>query len=223
MFSAWTRTMPIQLFVKGLILGFAIAAPVGPIGVLCIRRSLADGQRAGLATGLGAATADAVYGCAAGFGLAAVSRFLVEQRFWLGLLGGLFLCYLGVRTFLTKPAENPSTGGHPRILSAYFFHFFPNDYQSDDHPVVRSGFCRFGPGDVIELFSGSIVSRRCVRGLSPVVDFSQYRSRPSAETGRSVADANDQPGIRFGNCRAWPLLVSRGVEGLIAGFRTQSR
>ena len=116
--------MALPLFVKGLILGFAIAAPVGPIGVLCIRRSLADGQRAGLATGLGAATADAIYGCVAGFGLAAVSRFLVEQRFWLGLLGGLFLCYLGARTFFSKPAQNPESTRKTSLLGAYLSTFF---------------------------------------------------------------------------------------------------
>ena len=54
---------------KGLAIGFSIAAPVGPIGVLCIRRSLSEGRQVGLATGLGAATADAIYGCVAAFGL----------------------------------------------------------------------------------------------------------------------------------------------------------
>src|SRR4051812_43650135 len=93
-----TANKMFDFFIKGLILGFAIAAPVGPIGVLCIRRSLADGQSSGLATGLGAATADAAYGCMAAFGLTAVSTFLVNQRFWLGLVGGIFLCYLGART-----------------------------------------------------------------------------------------------------------------------------
>ncbi len=90
---------------KGIVIGFSIAAPVGPIGVLCIRRSLAEGTGAGLATGLGAATADALYGCIAGFGLTAISTFLVSQRFWIASLGGLFLCYLGIRTFLAAPAE----------------------------------------------------------------------------------------------------------------------
>ena len=98
--------MALQLFLKGLILGFAIAAPVGPIGVLCIRRSLADGQLSGFATGLGAATADALYGCVAAFGLTAVSGFLVKQQFWLGLIGGIFLCYLGMRTFFAKARSN---------------------------------------------------------------------------------------------------------------------
>lgn len=67
-----------EFLAKGLIIGFAIAAPVGPIGVLCIRRTFADGQAAGLATGLGAATADAFYGAVAGFGLTAISGFLLD-------------------------------------------------------------------------------------------------------------------------------------------------
>src|SRR5947207_15333568 len=97
--------MALQFMFKGIIIGFSIAAPVGPIGVLCIRRSLAEGRQMGLVTGLGAATADAVYGCVAGFGLTAVSSFLVGQKVWLGFVGGLFLCYLGIRTFVSKPAE----------------------------------------------------------------------------------------------------------------------
>ena len=112
-----------QFFFKGLILGFAIAAPVGPIGVLCIRRSLADGQAAGLATGLGAATADALYGCIAAFGLTAVSDYLVKQRFWLGLIGGLFLCYLGVRTFFTKASDKPAAAKKSGLAGAYLSTF----------------------------------------------------------------------------------------------------
>ncbi|NER85069.1 MAG: LysE family transporter [Leptolyngbya sp. SIO1D8] len=92
------------IFFKGLLLGLAIAIPVGPIGVLCIRRTLAMGQLVGLVSGLGAATADGLYGCVAGFGLTAVADFLISQAFWLRLLGGLFLCYLGISTFLSKPA-----------------------------------------------------------------------------------------------------------------------
>ena len=115
--------MTSQFFIKGLILGFAIAAPVGPIGVLCIRRSLADGQRAGFATGLGAATADALYGCVAAFGLTAVSDYLIKQRFWLGLIGGLFLCYLGVRTFFTKASETPAVASRKGLAGAYLSTF----------------------------------------------------------------------------------------------------
>ena len=71
--------MEIGFLLRGLLIGFSIAAPVGPIGVLCIRRTLADGRVSGLVSGLGAATADAVYGSIAGFGLAFISNFLVSQ------------------------------------------------------------------------------------------------------------------------------------------------
>ncbi len=111
--------MAAAFFFKGLAIGFLIAAPVGPIGVLCIRRSLADGFRTGLATGLGAATADAAYGCVAGFGLTAISNFLVGQRPWLELIGGAFLCYLGIRTMVSKPAEQSAGSGGNRLLAAY--------------------------------------------------------------------------------------------------------
>ena len=91
------------IFARGVAIGLAIAAPVGPIGVLCIRRTLAEGRLAGFVTGLGAATADTVYGAVAAFGLTAVSAFLVSQQNWLRLIGGAFLLYLGIRTFLTRP------------------------------------------------------------------------------------------------------------------------
>jgi len=101
-------------FLKGAAIGLSIAAPVGPIGVLCIRRSLADGTWAGFTAGLGAATADAAYGCVAGFGLTAISGFLVRHQVALGLAGGLFLGYLGVRTFASEPApQAPEAGARP--------------------------------------------------------------------------------------------------------------
>lgn len=80
--------MTSHFLLTGLIIGFAIAAPVGPIGVLCIRRTLAHGRTVGLLSGLGAATADAFYGCVAGFGLTAISTLLLNQQFWLALGGG---------------------------------------------------------------------------------------------------------------------------------------
>lgn len=95
----------ITLFIKGLIIGFAIAAPVGPIGVLCIQRSLHDGFKIGLMTGLGAAFADGTYGLVAGFGLSALSSLLIAYQFWIRLIGGLFLLYLGIKLFFTTPRE----------------------------------------------------------------------------------------------------------------------
>jgi len=103
-------SLPLGIIIKGLALGFSIAAPVGPIGVLCIRRTLVRGFKAGLVSGLGAASADAVYGTIAATGLTLVADFLLKQQLWLGLLGGSFLLYLGTKTFRTAPpAENGLT------------------------------------------------------------------------------------------------------------------
>jgi threonine/homoserine/homoserine lactone efflux protein len=113
--------MPFDLFFKGLILGFSIAAPVGPIGVLCIRRTLADGRATGFVSGLGAATADAFYGAVAAFGLTLISDFLQGQTTWLKLIGGAFLVYLGIRTFVAKTVvQSQETKGSPtKLVGAY--------------------------------------------------------------------------------------------------------
>jgi threonine/homoserine/homoserine lactone efflux protein len=112
-------SMDYPLFFRGLVIGFSIAAPVGPIGVLCIRRTLADGQIAGLVSGLGAATADAFYGCVAGFGLTFISSLLIDQQMWMRLFGGLFLLYLGIKTLLSRPAEQAAKTTGNGLLSAY--------------------------------------------------------------------------------------------------------
>jgi threonine/homoserine/homoserine lactone efflux protein len=108
-----------RLIITGFVIGFSIAAPVGPIGVLCIRRTLAEGRLHGLVSGLGAATADAIYGCIAGFGLTFISDLLVKEQFWLRLVGGVFLCFLGVRTLLAKPRETEQSDKRTGLLGAY--------------------------------------------------------------------------------------------------------
>lgn len=111
--------MELSFFLKGLLIGISIAAPVGPIGVLCIKRTLTQGRFVGFVSGLGAATADAMYGLVAGFGLTSISKFLIGQQFWLQFVGGLFLCYLGVRTFLSKANYSPSESKGKSLLGAY--------------------------------------------------------------------------------------------------------
>lgn len=91
------------MILTGLIIGFAIAVPVGPIGFLCLRRTLIYGRWTGLVSGLGAATADAFYGLVAALGLTAVSAFLMQIENWLHLGGGLFLLVLGLKTALARP------------------------------------------------------------------------------------------------------------------------
>jgi threonine/homoserine/homoserine lactone efflux protein len=106
-------------FARGLLLGFSIAAPVGPIGVLCIRRTLTQGWRIGFLTGMGAATADATYGAIAAFGLTALSNLLIAEQFWLRLIGGVFLLFLGARTFFAKPATVASNATANSLAGAY--------------------------------------------------------------------------------------------------------
>jgi len=101
--------LDLDFFLKGLAIGFSIAAPVGPIGLLVIQRTLANGRSSGLVSGLGAATADAFYGGVAGFGLAFVSTFLIDQQTWLRLVGGAFLIGMGVRIWLRKPVDATAT------------------------------------------------------------------------------------------------------------------
>ena len=113
-----------DIFLRGLLIGFSIAAPVGPIGVLCIRRTLAEGRLAGFLSGMGAASADMFYGAVAAFGLTAVQDILLGQSNWLRLVGGIFLLYLGVKTFLSKPAEQAARSSRGGLFGAYLSTFF---------------------------------------------------------------------------------------------------
>jgi threonine/homoserine/homoserine lactone efflux protein len=116
--------LDVTFLLRGLVVGFSIAAPVGPIGVLCIRRTLAYGRVSGLVSGLGAASADALYGAVAGFGLTAISGFLIDQQALLRLAGGLFLCYLGLRTLLAPPAQHAASTSGRGFWEAFASTFF---------------------------------------------------------------------------------------------------
>jgi threonine/homoserine/homoserine lactone efflux protein len=114
----------VHFFMSSLLIGFSIAAVVGPIGVLCIHRTLHRGFFYGMVTGLGAATADAVYGSIAGFGLTVIAAFLVNQMGWIHIVGGLFLIYLGIKTLLSSPAKRAAdTREATSFFSAYISTF----------------------------------------------------------------------------------------------------
>ena len=111
--------MPADLFLRGLAIGVAVAAPVGPIGLLCINRTLTTGFAAGFATGLGAATADAAYGAVAAFGLAALGGAVSAAGDGLRLAGGLFLLYLGVRAFRKVAPARAAQAGATGLVGGY--------------------------------------------------------------------------------------------------------
>lgn len=112
-------------FFKGLIIGLSVAAPVGPIGLLCIQRTLNKGRKSGFFSGLGAATADTIYGLIAAFGLTFISNFLISNQTLIRLVGGLFLIYLGIKTFLSDPARDAAKSNEGnRILDDYLSTLF---------------------------------------------------------------------------------------------------
>jgi threonine/homoserine/homoserine lactone efflux protein len=116
---AQENTMDPTLFARGLVLGLTIAAAVGPISLLTIRRTLAHGRIYGLASGLGVALADATYGGIAAFGLTAVTSVLVGARLVLGLLGGAFLLVLAWRTISSRPGEVAVAEDRPGLIGAF--------------------------------------------------------------------------------------------------------
>ncbi|MBY0292408.1 MAG: LysE family transporter [Alphaproteobacteria bacterium] len=107
------------LFFKGVLVGFIIAAPVGPIGILCIRRTLGGSYALGLATGLGAGLADTFYGAVAGFSLASVADFIKNNDFYLRLFGGILLGWIGFSILRAPPRQNNAENeGDATLLSS---------------------------------------------------------------------------------------------------------
>lgn len=111
--------MDASFFVRGLLPGLSIAAVVGPMSILCIHRTLDRGQRYGLVSGLGIATADGVYGSVAAFGLTVIASFLINQQQWIRLIGGLFLIYLGLKAMFSKPVERSTGTVVDSLFAAY--------------------------------------------------------------------------------------------------------
>ena len=111
--------MPVSLLLEGILIGFVVAVPVGPLGLLCINRALALGASSGLFSGLGVATADALAACIAALGITLISTFLVEHQLALRLIGGIFLCCLGYKIFRTRPSAQPPPKNVSGLFGAY--------------------------------------------------------------------------------------------------------
>jgi threonine/homoserine/homoserine lactone efflux protein len=110
-------------FLKGIVLGFLVAAPIGPIGILCINRTLRLSSLHGFLTGLGAATADGCYGLVAAFGLTAISSLLIGHQTLICLSGGIFLLYFGASLFVSRPSDFRAQDGSNSLLATYLSAF----------------------------------------------------------------------------------------------------
>jgi threonine/homoserine/homoserine lactone efflux protein len=109
--------------IEGLVIGFSLAAPVGPVGVLCIRRTLTHGSKRGLIVGISAACADMLYGIVAAFGVTLISDFISHQQQWIRLVGGILLIILGYRTFHSHASTDTPINGTNGLVRAFISTF----------------------------------------------------------------------------------------------------
>jgi threonine/homoserine/homoserine lactone efflux protein len=142
--------MPIHLLIEGVLIGIVVAVPVGPLGLLCINRALATGALCGLFSGLGVASADALAAGIAALGITLISGFLTDHQVLLRLGGGIFLCYLGVKIYQTKPTQQTPTGDVNGLLGAYVTTFL----LTISNPVTILSFIAIYAGWQVESLSG---------------------------------------------------------------------
>ncbi len=147
--------MELTVFLKGIIIGFSMAVPVGPIGIMCIRKTLTDGRLCGLMIGLGAATADLLYGCVAAFGLTVISDVIAAERIWIRLVGGAFLLFLGVRTFRAPPADPKVPIYSTGMLRSYLYTVILTLTNPTTIFAFIAVFAAFGLGHELSMFSAS--------------------------------------------------------------------
>lgn len=149
--------MDISFFIKGLVIGFAMAVPIGPIGIICVRKTLTEGRIHGMVIGLGAATADLFYGSIAAFGLTIISDTLQTQRVWIRLVGGALLIFLGIRTFRARPADPNLPLRHTGKLRSYFTTIFLTFTNPITIFVFIAVFSALGLGEGLAFFSASFL------------------------------------------------------------------
>lgn len=129
-------------------MGFLLSAPVGPIALLCVQRTLTLSRMTGFLSGLGAALADAVYGFIAALGLTLISKMLMEHRNWMQVVGGAFLCIVGVRTFFAKVVERRAAPKWPGLVGAFFSAFFLTLTNPMTFVALAAIFASVGLGSV---------------------------------------------------------------------------
>ena len=198
-----------MFLLKGLIIGFAMAVPIGPVGVLCIRKTLAEGHVRGLIVGLGAATVDALYSSIAAFGLTFVSDVIASQSLWVRLVGGCLLVYLGVRIFRAKGDDSTIPFEGKGMLGSYISAFL----LALTNPVTIFAFvavfAAFGLGHTLSILSATILVFGVIIGsclwfliLGVVARF--FRKKLNSD------------GLRWVNRIAGVLLVVSGVAAFVS-------
>lgn len=182
--------MEFWLFLKGFALGFCVAVPVGPIGLMCVQRALLFGRTAGFVTGMGAAAADGMYGLIAGMGLASVTQFLQSGEKWLQIIGGVFLVLIGykmarapVPQLISCPTQLPKRKSKRRLFSESFLLTLTNPMTILGFLAVFAGFglpANSGPMAVATIVAGVLVGSACWwLFLSTLAAFYREKLKPS--------------------------------------------
>jgi threonine/homoserine/homoserine lactone efflux protein len=196
------------MLAKGGLAGFIIAAPVGPVGVFCVQRTLNNGRLSGLAAGLGAAVADAVYGCIAAFGLSLISRWLEQHEMLFRFVGGLFLCYMAWRMLNAARHPTPSAAPVPARRDGLIAGFVSTFILTVTNPITIVAFLGifafFGMSDkmaawlVLGVFLGSAIWWLSLAGLAGA-----FRHRLREGTG-----------LRWINGMSGLLILGFGLYGI---------
>ena len=196
-------------FLKGLIIGFGMAVPIGPVGILCIRKTLVGGHLRGLIIGLGAATADSLFGSIAAFGLTFVSDVIASQHFWLRLVGGGILLFLGIRTFRAKRKDPVVPYENKGMLGSYLSAFLLVLTNPVTIFAFIAVFAAFGLGHKLFIVSACILVLGVFTGSGLWFLILSY----VATTFRKKLDSE---GLRWVNRIAGVLIILSGTAALVS-------
>jgi len=196
-------------FLKGLIIGFGMAVPIGPVGVLCIRKTLIGGHLRGLVIGLGDATADSLFGSIAAFGLTFVSDVITSQHFWLRLVGGGILLFLGIRTFRAKRKDPVIPYENRGLLGSYISAFLLVLTNPVTIFAFVAVFAAFGLGHKLFVVSACILVLGVFTGSGLWFLVLSY----VATIFRKKLDSD---GLRWVNRIAGVLIILSGAAALVS-------
>jgi putative LysE/RhtB family amino acid efflux pump len=151
------------LFAKGAVLGLSIAAPIGPMALLCLRTTLAHGFLPGLMGGLGVAAGDVFYASLAAFGLKAATAVLTGEAWWLGALGGAYLLWFGIGTIRQPlPAEAAAEGRRRRGLATFLATFL---LTLANPPTIMIFAAMFASLGLVEAQGGTLTALAVISGV----------------------------------------------------------
>jgi threonine/homoserine/homoserine lactone efflux protein len=220
---------PFAPALDGFGIGLSIAAPVGPIGALCIRKTLTAGRLYGVTAGLGAATADALYGAAAAFGLASAAGSIAAADAWLKVGGGLFLIWLGIKFARARPAGGAATapvGGLATTFVSTFLLTLANPATILSFAAIFAAFGAIGSGGKTPalLMVGGVFAGSAAWWLFLAVAVGAMRIRMDHAKLRLINLLSGLIMLGFGlrtlAGAPWPSLLHRGERATLQPGRT---